>query len=436
MKSDTSRVITLHEPSIKEKPTWRVSTFLMITRQILVFSKMLKNPVKCKDHTHERTNNQGTERRQPQLFPIAKSGACGPVMNQDNETVFVGFHTRISDHEAVPALIHLIEEGLAPLGINALILEFNPGFAYRSFPQYSTGTFNTEDAIQVRNICHQHGIRPIPLFQCLSHQSPFSGQPWPLFLDHPEFLETPDTPADAAWPDFYCHSWCASNDAIYDYVFPMIDELIEAFQPEQLHIGMDEVFEIGEESCPRCKGKDRSLLFGRTVQMLHDHLAAQGVGTMMWGDRLLNAEKMGYQMRDADRFGIYPAFNDEELITRDIIICDWHYEDHDHGYPSMDHFMKGGFLTIPAVAGNLEQAKHFWGYCLDMHYLGRKMHWPGKLGGLLITHWSPFTSEAGKEMMAGIKGEVLDFSKPFSAGTTGAVIKQMSPAVRQFRKVY
>ena len=35
-------------------------------------------------------------------------------------------------------------------------------------------------------------------------------------------------PDDAQWPDVYVYSWCASNDGVYDYIFPMMDEIIEA----------------------------------------------------------------------------------------------------------------------------------------------------------------------------------------------------------------
>jgi len=48
-------------------------------------------------------------------------------MALDNKIPFVGFHTRIADKESVPNFVKLIEEGLAPLGINNIILEFNPG---------------------------------------------------------------------------------------------------------------------------------------------------------------------------------------------------------------------------------------------------------------------------------------------------------------------
>lgn len=363
-------------------------------------------------------------------------------MGFDRSIPMVGFHTRIADKKSVPALVRLLEEGLAPRGVNTLILEFNPGYAYACFPEYATGTFDAADAAVVRAACERLGIRPVPLFQCLSHQSNFSAVPWPLFQAHPELLETPDVPADATWPDFYCHSWCASNDAIWQYVFPMIDELAGAFGAEAVHIGIDEVFDIGEDGCARCRGRNKAKLLARTVRTLHDHLAEKGLDTMMWGDRLLDAEKMGYHMWEADRFGMHPALTlrdpetGEPVIPRDVILTDWHYDVHDHGYPSVACFLQEGFFTVPSVAANLAQVKGFWTAALDALYLGRKQQWPGKLGGILFTHWNPLTEAMVDDMLMGMRGGAVEHSDPYGAGPTGEVIGAMAEKAGKMRKVY
>ena len=131
---------------------------------------------------------------------------------------FVGFHARIGDHNAVGKLIDFIENHLAPMDFNAVIIELNPGYAYRCFPQYATGTVTYEDLQAIAAACRRCGIKPIPLIQSLSHQSdqsensPFGTGPWPLFREHPEFLETKRLPDDAGWPDLYVYTWCPSND--------------------------------------------------------------------------------------------------------------------------------------------------------------------------------------------------------------------------------
>ncbi len=352
----------------------------------------------------------------------------------DTTRPFVGFHTRFADHEAVDSLLRLVDEGLAPMGFNHLMLEFNPGYAYRCFPEFSTGTVTYEDCVRIREHCKEKGITIIPLFQCLSHQADhMSATPsgaWPLLDSHPEFMETPDVPANATWPQFYTHSWCASNDDIYQYVFPMMDEIAEACGATTVHIGLDEVFDIGEPGCPRCHGKDKAALFARTVKILHDHLTERGIQTMMWGDRLLNAEALGYQMWEADKFGMWPAFDRTDEVTRDIIICDWHYDLHDHGYPSVGQFMQAGFDVIPSFGADEKQAAHFWHYALEYLYLGNKFGWKGHVLGLLCTHWKPLTAEGVDALLAGIRQE-----HPYDPDQrdVGRVIAKVVPAGKHMR---
>lgn len=357
-------------------------------------------------------------------------------MALDKNKVFVGFHTRFGDHDSVPGLIKLIETGLVPMGFNALVLELNPGYSYRCFPEYSTGTVTYEDLVQIKNVCDKHGIKAIPLFQCLSHQCENfgNGKPWPLLQAHPEFCENPDMIDGGEWPDIYCHSWCASNDDIYQYIFPMMDEIIEAMQADVVHIGIDEVFDIGEDFCPRCKGKNKAELLARTIKILHDHLAKKGIETMMWGDRLLDADKLGYQMWEADKFGMYPAFDMEDQVTRDIIITDWHYDTHSKGYPSVEQFMKAGFHTIAAFGADEVQAAHFWKHCLEYLYLGNKFHWKGKLGGLLITHWTPLTNKLADDILGGMNGTIPKSDDIWASSQVGICIDALVPKGKYLKK--
>ena len=350
-------------------------------------------------------------------------------MRKEKDCRMLAFHTRIHEHEAGEALCVLIEQGLAPLGFNTLILELNPGYAYRCFPEFSTGTLCREDIRRIRQVCLENGIKLIPLFQCLSHQSNYGGKPWPLYQAHPELLEKPDVPDDAKWPEIYCHSWCCSRKEVYDYIFPMMDEIIEDFETDILHIGMDEVFDIGEDDCPVCRGKDKAVLFAETVKTIHDHLEERGVKMMMWGDRLLDASKLLYQMWEADRFGLYKALEDRDRISRDIWITDWHYDWHPHGYPSIDLFLKEGFTVIPSVFMDPDQAGHMLGYMVEAEYIADKLHSPGKVGGVLCTHWDAFDEERKEHLLKGIQEE--DPEDKNTSYFVGQVLAKVSQLCRQ-----
>ena len=340
-----------------------------------------------------------TDRMRPQT---------GVNMKKDRDSRMLAFHTRIHAREAGEPLCRFLEKGLAPLGFNTLILELNPGYTYRCFPEFSTGTLCKEDIRRILQCCREYGIRLLPLFQCLSHQSDYGGKPWPLYQKHPHLLERPGVPYNAKWPEIYCHSWCCSKKEIYDYIFPMLDEVIEDFETDTVHIGMDEVFDIGEDDCPECRGKDKALLFAETVKTIHEHLEQKGVRTLMWGDRLLDASKMHYQMWEADRFGIYKAMEDRERISRQIGITDWHYDRHPHGYPSVDRFLEEGFTVFPSVFMDPEQAGHMLGYMVEAEYIAEKLHYPGKIGGVLCTHWDAFDEERMQHLLKGIRQEDPD----------------------------
>ena len=346
-------------------------------------------------------------------------------MKPCKENMFVGFHTRIGDKNVVPSLIKLIDK-LAGKGINALILEFNPGYSYECFPEYSNGTFDKTDAAAIKTACDKNNIEVIPLFQCLSHQcANMGGEAWPLLKAHPEFCEVKEYIDGGEWPDIYCHSWCASNDDIYKYIFPMMDEIIDVFNAKTLHIGLDEVFEIGEDCCDLCRGKDKAELFAHTVKIIKEHLDSKNVKTMMWGDRLLDAEKLGYQMWEADKFGMHPAFNMTDKITRDITITDWHYDLHSDGYPSVGQFIEGGFNTIITFGADQVQAKHFYKFALEYIYLAKKFKWAGKFGGVLFTQWTPLTPKIAYDIMTGLSSGGSPIEPEFCPTNVGKTICEM-----------
>ena len=64
----------------------------------------------------------------------------------------------------------------------------------------------------------------------------------------------------------------------------------------------------------------------------------------MWGDRLLDAETMGYGTWESSANGTHTAI---DLIPTDIVMCDWHYEIMDD-FPSVRFFQQRGFRVWPS----------------------------------------------------------------------------------------
>ena len=101
-----------------------------------------------------------------------------------------------------------------------------------------------------------------------------------------------------------------------------VDEFVEIFQSDKVHLGMDEVFILGEDICPRFAGKDKAKLFAGEVTHIHNHLSAKGIGMWMWGDRLIDANTSGLNKWRASMNGTHPAI---DLIPKEVVVFDWQY---------------------------------------------------------------------------------------------------------------
>jgi hypothetical protein len=232
---------------------------------------------------------------------------------------------------------------LAKLGVNALILEVNYSFRFASHPELnSPGAITPEQATKFAALCKENRIRLIPSINCLGHQS-WARRTGALLAKHAELDETP-----GKFPEnqgIYCRSWCPLNPDVDKILFPLIDELIDAFNADAFHVGMDEVFILADDDCPRCKGKDPAELFAHQVNELHDHLVkVRKVEMMMWGDRLLDARTLGYSKWEASTNG---TSRSADLIPKDIVICDWHYGKQEQ-YKSVPFLLEKGFPVWPA----------------------------------------------------------------------------------------
>ena len=82
----------------------------------------------------------------------------------------------------------------------------------------------------------------------------------PLLANYPEFDETPEIelPENYQWPNkdgLYTKSYCPLHPDVHEIVLAIVDDLISVFGSNYFHAGMDEVFYIGNDNCPRCSGK-------------------------------------------------------------------------------------------------------------------------------------------------------------------------------------
>jgi len=224
--------------------------------------------------------------------------------------------------------VKFIDEELAPAHFNLLILRVDWNFDYKSHPELrDPNPLTLTDVKKIVAVCKKHSIKIAPQINLLGHQS-WAKTTHALLREYPQFDETPHVKTEdyTGWPNadgLYCKSYCPLHPEVHDVVFPLVDEITDAFEAEYFHAGMDEVFYIGHDSCRRCSGHDKAELFAGEVTKIRNHLALSGKRLMIWGDRLIDGKETGLGMWEASMNQTYRAV---DLIPKDVFICDWHYE--------------------------------------------------------------------------------------------------------------
>jgi hypothetical protein len=238
-----------------------------------------------------------------------------------------------------------IDRELAPRQVNTLVLRIDYNYQYQSHPEVGDKNgLSKEDVKKLVAVCRKDGIHLIPQINLLGHQS-WRSSPGNLLRQHPEFDETPwvKMPKEYHWPNadkLYCKSYCPLHPRVHEVVFALIDELCDDFETDVFHAGMDEVFYIGEDKCPRCGGRDKAELFADEVRRIHDHLQQHGRGLWIWGDRLIDGKTTGVGEWEGSYNNTYRAI---DMIPKDVVICDWHY---DSPVPTAAYFAIKGFKVV------------------------------------------------------------------------------------------
>ncbi len=217
--------------------------------------------------------------------------------------------------------------------------------------------------------CRRRGIELIPECPTLSHSDY-------ICLAYPELAERQNDP----YPDTYC----PSNPDTYRVVFDILDEVIEVFDPKNINIGHDEFYSVG--ICPRCQGKDLARIYADDVKTLSEYLAAKGIGTYMWGEKLVkarysNGKRIGgwYEEKTYHgvRFQIPWLFRCADMMPTGVTYLHWYWP---FGTHLDDEFHARAY---PVVFGNFNALQ-----CADYRTRINR----GVLGGF-VSNWGSFAPE-------------------------------------------
>lgn len=266
-----------------------------------------------------------------------------------------GFCIAAPQPEHLETFVKFIDNELAPLRVNTLVLRVDYNYQYKSHPELTDSiALSKKDVKKLVEVCRENKINLIPQINLLGHQS------WRritnnLLRVYPEFDETPHVkmPERYRWPNddgLYCKSYCPLHPGVHKVVFDLVDELMDVFEATGFHAGLDEVFYIGDDKCPRCSGRDKAELFAGEVRTIRDHLVQKDRELWIWGDRLLDGKSTGLGMWEASMNNTHRAI---DMIPKDVVICDWHYQ---RAIPTAVYFAMKGFnvvtcpYRIPGVA--------------------------------------------------------------------------------------
>jgi hexosaminidase len=206
-----------------------------------------------------------------------------------------------------------------------------PRGEYVDSTHYDTGdgaVLEKEEVADLVRWARQYHIDVILELPSLSHS-------YYLLTRHRELAEMPGV----EWPDAYC----PSNPKSYELLFDVLDEYIDVIKPRQVHVGHDEWRILLPTACPLCRGKDLRELFADDLNRIHEHLAQRGVGTVIWGDHLIESVRgrvMSEQTAtDGHKYYWPGALSPDQVrdrIPKDILIANWFWREGKQGEGEMN----------------------------------------------------------------------------------------------------
>jgi hypothetical protein len=311
---------------------------------------------------------------------MAKRNASGKAKAGVREFPVCGLHISTGHRGDLDLWEKFIREALPKEGVNTFVMEINYGYDFKSWPAVAEqGALTKEEVKRLLGACRDAGVELIPQVNCLGHQS-WAGHSHGLLRAFPEFDERLDIPQDADSKALYCRSYCPAHPKVHDVLFALLDEVADAFEARQFHIGMDEVFLIAEEKCPRCRGKSAAELFAGEVTALHDHLARRGLTTWMWGDRFINSAEFPTGIWEGSGNNTWGAV---DRVPTDIVVCDWHYE---RAFDTPQFFAAKGFPVLASPWNKPEAA------LAELEIMRKLRKKSDKALGMLQTTWCGFDS--------------------------------------------
>lgn len=231
-----------------------------------------------------------------------------------------------------------------------------------------------EVARRLAAVCRRNSCRLIPVINVLAHQSAIwkPDQKQGMLRAYPDMEELFEGELHSS------RCLCTRHPRVRPIVADMIKDLVEGFDTDIVHIGMDEVWDMGK--CPRCKGVPVETLFAEYVADVNGYVRKAGATAWMWADRLVDGylvptQNPGYE---SSLDGMHRAL---AWLPKDIVMCDWHYFDEPWGQLAPSYWAMQGFPFVCCTYDNIRAAEQL-AYATNVVRSARSL-------GMMLTTWCP-----------------------------------------------
>ncbi len=182
-------------------------------------------------------------------------------------------------------------------------------------------TYSLDEIREIVSYAEEIGIEIIPMFENLGHTEHFLERD-----EYKDLAEFQDVKKEGRGFSVYKRGTnaCISNPRLYKILDTYIEEVSGLFKSKYVHVGLDEIFEIGE--CERCKkrlenGETKEDMFYKHIMHTYGLVKKLGKTMMMWDD-------------------MFEYLDIVDSIPNDIILFNWQY-----GYIKDD--LKGHWINRP-----------------------------------------------------------------------------------------
>lgn len=244
------------------------------------------------------------------------------------------------------------------------------GFGSKNMEIYG-GYYTKEQMRDIVEFCRERHIEVIPEVDMPGHTVAMLAS-YPELSCRKEKIEVETTPG------IHKDILCAGRESTFEFCFGVLDEIMELFPCEYIHIGGDEAPKVRWNKCPDCQKRmkeenlsDSEKLQGYFVDRIVKYVESKGKKPIAWNESL-----------------------NSDMLSKDVIVADWLDKPH-----KSEPFANGGgkiiiedffayYLDYPYGMTSLKKTYKFNPFLEGLNETGKKNVW-----GVETPIWTEFVED-------------------------------------------